>query len=54
MCNDLETSRVRLFVKHAAPSTVQNRLEKESPCIRIISESMLNHFSIRDASVSSG
>ncbi len=53
MYKDLETSRVWLFLNHAVPSAVQNkaqnRLEKESRCIRIISELMLNPFQIRDA-----
>ncbi len=46
VCKDLETSRVRLFLKHAAPSAVQNYAQ--NPLERI---AMLSHFSIRNASI---
>ncbi len=46
---DLETSISKACSAICCSKLAQNPLQKESPCIRKIPESMLNHFSIREA-----
>ncbi len=55
VCKDLETSRLRLFLKACSAfccsKLSSESIPEESQCIRKIPESILNHFSIRDASI---